>query len=431
MSEFLHVFGILVITAFCILSLICIFRKKPYKRWLIGIVIGIILVIIRIPMGSSGELYPTPTPTLDQTPTPISEVSSTPPPKETMPITITAKPPEEAFLTLETELIGETLLISGETNLPDDSRLGVSVVRLYKCENDPEWYVGDFAPNNTVTVTTGKYIDICDIDVGESWYDWLQNFYRKTGNPEIVEVSDELSVSIIFTPKAEQPDSVYQILGQNAENLKGEQVESVGKFYVLEASTEVYLPFNLLSSPTTEEPETAEPTSEEPTPTPTPTPAPTPTTITSETDLRQFLEANFSTLETSLGPTHFTFTIYYNDTIVEPYDYMIWVEYDLSFFYDLQYSNKISTEMNHKVVDELSAHQGRLARAVIEKMPNTKLTGRYIHCGYEYPTIKVGFYSYSYFTWVNYSPATAYTDYDEAKITDFTWFSRYDDSLLR
>ncbi len=212
-------------------------------------IIGILIVTVLLFLGACA-----PTPTPEPTPPPASTPAPAPPPPAPAPPppptptpTPAPKPPEaDFFLTLETELVGNELTISGETNLPNGSLLGVSVNRLYKCESDPEWYVGDVAPDGTAIVENGKYSDVAVID--ESWYDYLSRFFRNTGNPPIVEVSDELSVSVIFTPKREQPDSVYEILGPNAENLKGEQVESVenalvGTFYILKANAKVYFPF--------------------------------------------------------------------------------------------------------------------------------------------------------------------------------------------
>lgn len=155
-------------------------------------------------------------------------------------------PEADFFLTLETELVGNKLTISGETNLPDGSRLGVSVYRLYRCEGETEWYVGDLAYDHTATVENGDYSDV--VICSEKWYDDLSRIFRNTGNPPIVEVSDKLSVGVIFTPKRQQPGSVYEILGTNAENLKGDQVEPVKgfgeTFYILEANAEVYFPFS-------------------------------------------------------------------------------------------------------------------------------------------------------------------------------------------
>ncbi|MDP3879138.1 MAG: hypothetical protein Q8Q07_02380, partial [Dehalococcoidales bacterium] len=160
-------------------------------------------------------------------------------------------------------------------------------------------------------------------------------------------------------------------------------------------------------------------------------PTPTPTTITSETDLRSFLEQNFATLNTSLGSTSFTFNIDHNTLISIPYDYWIQVDYDSTFFYDLQYSNTISTEMNNKVAEELRAHQEKLAKAVIEKMSNTKFYGGYYKSWYRYPNLKVDLITRHYYSWVNYNPPSILTKYESANVTGFAWYSLIDDSLLR
>jgi len=159
------------------------------------------------------------------------------------------------------------------------------------------------------------------------------------------------------------------------------------------------------------------------TPTPTPTPEPT--------SLNQFLAVNFGTCETSLGSTSFKFDIHENDSILFPYDYWIQVEYNSGFFYDLKYSIGVTTEMNRTVCKELKAHQEKLARAVIELMPDKKFKGGYYHSWYEYPTLKVGLITRHYYSWVNYTPITALAHYDDTTVSSFQWDSRLDDDLSR
>lgn len=150
-----------------------------------------------------------------------------------------------------------------------------------------------------------------------------------------------------------------------------------------------------------------------------------------ESQLRTFLEQNFGTLNTSLGPTTFSFNINHNTSITYPYDYWIQVEYDLTFFYDLQYSNTISTEMNHTVCQELKDHQERLAKAVINLMPGKKFYGGYYHGWYTYPSIQVGYNARRYYSWVNYQPPSFFTGYEDAKVSGFSWWTDIDDTLAR
>ncbi len=165
--------------------------------------------------------------------------------------------------------------------------------------------------------------------------------------------------------------------------------------------------------------------------TPAPTPTPTPATITSEAELESFLDANFSTCQTSLGPTSFTFLVRKNTSLDNPHDYSINTYYDFSWFMDLKSSNTITTEMNHTVCNELKAFQEQLARAVIQNMPGEKLKGRYVYLWYTYPNIKVDINSRVYYGWCNYQPDSILTKYEDAKITDFTWLPLNDDKLER
>ncbi len=152
-----------------------------------------------------------------------------------------------------------------------------------------------------------------------------------------------------------------------------------------------------------------------------------PMSIASKDGLESYLNSNFSKLETSLGPTNFTFDVTYNDSIGYPYDYVIRVGYDLSLVYDINYSNKVSTELANKVAGEWRDHQEKLARSVITLMPNTKLAGGYYWYTYDYPSIREGRHTYTYYSWANFSPSEWLTKYEDANIAEFVWTP---DSLL-
>ncbi len=169
---------------------------------------------------------------------------------------------------------------------------------------------------------------------------------------------------------------------------------------------------------------------------PTPSsPARTPTTTaitnTSNTTLAHLLATYYGTCQTSLGPTTFTFTINENNSIASPYDYWIQVEYDLVFFTNVRYNNRITMDMNCKVSEELKNHQERLAKSAIAVMPGKKFYGGYYHASYDYPSLKIGWQSTSYCTWVNYAPASFSGSYDKAILSDFAWFPLIDNNLSR
>ncbi len=148
-------------------------------------------------------------------------------------------------------------------------------------------------------------------------------------------------------------------------------------------------------------------------------------------DLAYYLIVNFGRLNTSTGVTYFTFDIIGNDSSIFPYDYWIQVKYDFQFFYDLQYSNKITTEMNHIVCQELKNHQEKLAKAAISVMPGKKFYGGYYDSWYRYPELEIDLITRHYYSWTNYQPPSILTSYYEAIISDFSWYDFIDDELER
>lgn len=159
--------------------------------------------------------------------------------------------------------------------------------------------------------------------------------------------------------------------------------------------------------------------------------APSTSPVETADDLAYYLLANYGQLETSMGVTSFTFDIHENNSINYSYDYWIQVEYDSSFFYDLQYDKDVTTEMNHKVCMELKNHQEELARAAIALMPDKKFNGGYYASWYKYPTLKLELITRHYYSWVNYTPTSALSTYDQTKVSQFQWYSLLDDSLTR
>jgi hypothetical protein len=87
--------------------------------------------------------------------------------------------------------------------------------------------------------------------------------------------------------------------------------------------------------------------------------------------------------------------------------------------------------MNHVVCGELKQFQERLARAAIAAAPSKRLWGGYYDSWYRYPTLQLDLITRHYYSWVNYSPPSILTNYDNAKITGFSWWSLLDDQLER
>lgn len=151
-------------------------------------------------------------------------------------------------------------------------------------------------------------------------------------------------------------------------------------------------------------------------------------TITTKSELQTFLDQNFGELNTSMGTTKFSFTIFENSSILTAHDYWIMVKFDSSFFFDVKYSNKISSEMRTKVKQELKDHQERIGRAVVQAMPNKKFDGGYYDSWYKYPNLKIDLQTRKYYSWNNYD-GSLIDGYENTKPSTFRWQSLIDDDF--
>ncbi len=74
--------------------------------------------------------------------------------------------------------------------------------------------------------------------IGE-WYDNAIMLIEMGLWTDFERIADEVRISVIFTPKRDQPESVYAIMGNNAENLKGEQVEGFWSFQCFKSGDDI------------------------------------------------------------------------------------------------------------------------------------------------------------------------------------------------
>jgi hypothetical protein len=164
-----------------------------------------------------------------------------------------------------------------------------------------------------------------------------------------------------------------------------------------------------------------------------PPPATPEVPLTPEAGLQAYLEENFTKLETAFGDTAFTFKVVASTSADLPYDYWIQVEYDWAFFYNVQYGNSITgvATQSSQVVGRLRAHQDKLARAAMAKMPGKKLYGGYYYTWYPDPADKTKMSVGRYFSWANYKPASLTGKYADSSISELIWDSSADGSLLR
>lgn len=149
-------------------------------------------------------------------------------------------------------------------------------------------------------------------------------------------------------------------------------------------------------------------------------------------DITEYLQTNYSTLETSNGATSFTYEVWENDSIMQPYDYHIFVNYDSDFFYDVKYSNSLNNTTRNKVKRELKKFQEELAKDLIAKFPDKKITGQYHDSWYRYPNLRVDLIVRRYYTWTNYNEPDLLSNiskYEQTKPGSFRWYPFIDDEL--
>lgn len=159
----------------------------------------------------------------------------------TIPVPVQVGAVKNYTLTASAEKKGEQIMVSGKTNLPDGCVPGVLVERPYWRKGDDTLYTGHMAFGEA-TVEKGSYgVSLTPDDVG--WYDNAVMLIEMGLWTDFERISDDVAISVIFTPKRDQPDSVYAILGGNAENMAGEQVEFSGHFNVLKAEATLNVHF--------------------------------------------------------------------------------------------------------------------------------------------------------------------------------------------
>lgn len=155
---------------------------------------------------------------------------------------------------------------------------------------------------------------------------------------------------------------------------------------------------------------------------------------TNASELKTYLNDNYSVLNTVIGQTEFSFSIIENTSVYSPEDYWIMTDFDFSYFSGAMSSIKYSDEQKNQLKSELKAHQEKLAKDVISLMPDKKMTGGYYTFWYRYPNIKVDLVSRRYFTWTNYEELDILTvpfdkRYSMTTPSSFRWYDFIDDEL--
>ena len=153
-----------------------------------------------------------------------------------------------------------------------------------------------------------------------------------------------------------------------------------------------------------------------------------------EKTLERYLNAKYSTINTDFGSFTNVFDVIHNTTIINPFDYKINISSMAIYNFILEYklSNQYTKAQKEAVIKQIKDFEEAIARELCNAYPTIKMEGSYNISGYDYPTIKKGYYSYDYFSWNNYdTPAgTLEIMYNKVGVSQFKFDEWLDDKLI-
>lgn len=165
-------------------------------------------------------------------------------------VEVSEKKEFKANVDISTENISENEIktIIG-TNFPDNTSLTVTASREYMRKNSDERYAANLYSEFNSTVKNGEIVFSFDPH-DNSWmeeYNELRKqnaeFDKSLTEIDKQSIKDSIEISVLFTPKKEQPQEVVKSLGDNGENLTGENVESLNGFKVYRKKINFYNKF--------------------------------------------------------------------------------------------------------------------------------------------------------------------------------------------
>jgi len=150
----------------------------------------------------------------------------------------------EYFIDLSSEnLNAKEIKIKIKTNFPDGTNLLVNVYRIHFMKGSNEAYSGDIFEKD-IRVNQGIIETVVKVD-DSNWYNEHQSLVRALPNDffPISKISDNITVSVLFTPKRKQTENVLKILGVNGEYISGKGAEKKHSFTTFYVSKDIKFPF--------------------------------------------------------------------------------------------------------------------------------------------------------------------------------------------
>jgi hypothetical protein len=147
-----------------------------------------------------------------------------------------------------TNKVNRKVKIIINTNFPHRTNLLLSIGRIYYLAGKSEAYLGDIFSKD-FPVKHGKIETTVDINDSE-WYNEHIRLVKALPNDiqPIEKISDNITISVLYSAARTQPDDIVKILGKRGEFVTGDGAEkfgtgSAGKFTSFSVSKELNIPF--------------------------------------------------------------------------------------------------------------------------------------------------------------------------------------------
>lgn len=145
---------------------------------------------------------------------------------------------------------GNEIKATIKTNFPENTSLTITASRDYKRKDRDEQYAADLYYSFSSIVKDGQ-ITFNFNPNNNSWIDEYEVLRKQNGefDKTLTEINrksikDTIEITVLFTPKGKQPESVINVLGANGENLNGDEVETNnGGFKVYDKKIKIYHKF--------------------------------------------------------------------------------------------------------------------------------------------------------------------------------------------
>jgi len=153
---------------------------------------------------------------------------------------------KEYFVDLDITKLGDRKVkINIKTNFPEGTNMLVDATRIYYEKGKEEKYSGDIFSRD-ISVKEGTIETIFTVN-DSLWYNKYYKDAKKFSGiidyPGIGKISPEVEVSVLFSPRRDQPEKILKTLGQNGEFIKGLGAEKSTSFTTYRVSKLVDIPF--------------------------------------------------------------------------------------------------------------------------------------------------------------------------------------------